>query len=295
MKAEEKHFGPVWFIPGENYGKYPHCHSIYIEGAGILIDPSSDRERLSRLKGDPGVNEVWLSHSHEDHLMHLDLFDDLPLCTSEQDAPVLSGIEIFMDALGIDEEYKPHWRPIIKNKFHFRPRKTSRFLENGQVLHLGSVTVEVIHTPGHTPGHLAFFFREQGILFMGDYDLTSFGPWYGDLAANIEEIIASVNRLKAVPAKLWFTSHEKGILKEAPPELWSKYLRVIEKREQKLIELLEKPRSFEDIVKACIIYHKPREPKMFFELGERLLMAKHLERLMNQGVLISENNLYIHK
>ena len=45
---EERKFGPVWFIPGERNGKYPYCHSLYIEGegGGILIDASSDRERL---------------------------------------------------------------------------------------------------------------------------------------------------------------------------------------------------------------------------------------------------------
>jgi len=292
MKAEEKHFGPVWFIPGENSGKYPHCHSIYIDEAGILIDPSSDRYRLYRLNEESGVREVWLSHSHEDHLMHLDLFEDLPLCTSEQDALVLSDIEMFMDVLGMDKEMKLQWRPIFKNKFHFRPRKPSRFLEDGQVLSLGSVTVEVIHTPGHTPGHLSFLFREQGILFMGDYDLTEFGPWYGDAAASIESVITSVKRLQAVPANLWFTSHETGIFEAAPPELWSRYLNVINKREQKLLDLLAKPRTFEDIVKACIIYGRPREPKIFFESGERVLMKKHLERLLNKGVVISENNLY---
>ena len=41
MTIAEKHFGPIWFIPGENKGKYPFCHSIYIEGPGILIDPAS--------------------------------------------------------------------------------------------------------------------------------------------------------------------------------------------------------------------------------------------------------------
>jgi len=45
---EEKHFGPVWFIPGENKGKYPFCHSVYIEGECILIDPASDRNRLEK-------------------------------------------------------------------------------------------------------------------------------------------------------------------------------------------------------------------------------------------------------
>jgi hypothetical protein len=47
---QERCFGPVRFIPGQNNGKYPNCHSIYIEGAGVLIDPASDRDRLIRLK-----------------------------------------------------------------------------------------------------------------------------------------------------------------------------------------------------------------------------------------------------
>jgi glyoxylase-like metal-dependent hydrolase (beta-lactamase superfamily II) len=79
---EEKHFGPVWFIPGENKGKYPFCHSVYIEGECILIDPASDRNRLEKLRATAGVKSVWLSHWHEDHFMHLDLFDDLPLWIS---------------------------------------------------------------------------------------------------------------------------------------------------------------------------------------------------------------------
>ena len=79
---EEQRWCPVWFIPGQNKGSYPYCHSLYIEGAGILIDPASDRERLIQLRKEHGVNAVLLSHWHEDHLMHLDLFDDLPLWIS---------------------------------------------------------------------------------------------------------------------------------------------------------------------------------------------------------------------
>ena len=44
----ETAFGPVRFIPGPNRGKYPHCHSVYVEGDQILIDPAADRERLDR-------------------------------------------------------------------------------------------------------------------------------------------------------------------------------------------------------------------------------------------------------
>ena len=103
---EEKHFGPVWFIPGENKGRYPYCHSIYIEEAEILIDPSSDRKRLLELKNENGVKEIWLSHWHEDHFMHLDLFDETPLCMMEADAHPLSDLEILLDAYGIDEKFK---------------------------------------------------------------------------------------------------------------------------------------------------------------------------------------------
>jgi glyoxylase-like metal-dependent hydrolase (beta-lactamase superfamily II) len=68
----EQTFGPVRFIPGPNRGKYPYCHSIYVEGARILIDPAADRERLKRLRAEEGVDAVWLSHWHEDHFMHLE-------------------------------------------------------------------------------------------------------------------------------------------------------------------------------------------------------------------------------
>jgi hypothetical protein len=49
----ERLFGPICFIPGKNKGKYPYCHSLFIEGAGILIDPASDRERLTRAVNTP--------------------------------------------------------------------------------------------------------------------------------------------------------------------------------------------------------------------------------------------------
>jgi hydroxyacylglutathione hydrolase len=55
---QEKHFGPVWFIPGETQGKYPYGISVYIEEAGVLIDPASDHDRLIELGKNPGVKKV---------------------------------------------------------------------------------------------------------------------------------------------------------------------------------------------------------------------------------------------
>ena len=293
---EERRFGPVRFIPGERDGKYPYCHSLYIEEEGILIDPSSNRERLSHLRQDPGVKAVWLSHWHEDHLMHLDLFNDLPLWMSEEDAPPLSDLEVFLDWYGMDDNDGPHrseFRNFMEEQFKFRPREPDRFLKGGETLQLGSVTMEVISAPGHTPGNLAFRFKEPGVLFMGDYDLTPFGPWYGDVYSSIEQTMASVERLRQIPAGVWITGHEQGVFEQEPGDLWDEYLNVILQREEKLLSLLGRPRNRREIIEAWIVYGKPREPKYFFEFGEWAIMQKHLERLIRQGRVVHERGRYV--
>ncbi|MBA4393604.1 MAG: MBL fold metallo-hydrolase [Desulfobacca sp.] len=290
---KEKHFGPIWFIPGKNNGKYPCCHSIYIEGDGVLIDPASDLERLVELKAGPGVREVWLSHWHEDHFMHLDLFEDRPLGISKIETPPLSDLDIFLDWYGLDiPEYRAQWRQLLLDQFHFQPRVPSRLFEGNEVLTLNSVTVEVIHSPGHTPGHLAFFFREPGVLFLGDYDLGKFGPWYGDLESSIEETISSIQKLRRIPARTWITGHETGLFELDPADDWDRYLGIIAKRESKLLEFLNRPRTMAEIISQWIVYRKQREPVAFFEFGEKAIMGKHLERLLKKGTIKKEGDYY---
>ncbi len=216
--AGEEHFGPVWFIPGSNKARYPHCNSVYIEGPGVLVDPASDRERLMELKKGPGVSEVWLSHWHEDHFMHLDLFDDVPFRITEMEAPPLADLDEFMRWYDMDVgDQGEWWKRVLKEQFHFRPRKPGGYLRPGERIALGPVTAEVIHAPGHTPGHLAFFFRGPDVLFLADYDLTRFGPWYGGRDSAIEDTISSVQMLRSIEAKVWITGHEpaeKAIMKK---------------------------------------------------------------------------------
>lgn len=290
---EERRFGPVWFIPGENRGKWPACHSVYIEDAGILIDPASNRDRLEELRHSSGVNEIWLSHWHEDHIAHLDLFDDLPLKISKQDAPMISDIELFLDGYAMHKpQMREFWKGLLLDTFHYKPRTPTEFLEDGQIIQTDNVTVEVIHAPGHTAGHLSFFFREPAVLFMGDYDLTKFGPWYGDHESSIQQTISSVNKLREIPAKVWLTCHEEGVFEENPGDLWDQFLGVIETREKKLLDLLQKPRTMEDIINAWIVYRKPREPRELHAFGEQAIMGKHLEELIQQSIVACKDGEY---
>lgn len=293
----EKSFGPVLFIPGKNSGRYPYCNSIFIKEAGVLVDPSSDRERLVHLKNEERIEQVWLTHFHEDHIMHLDLFDDIPFFMSGEDSIMLSSIDSFLDWewYEADEEAQKWWMNMIEKKFKFIPRKPSGFLKGGDVLKKNGVTVEVIHSPGHTPGSLSFYIREPGVLFVGDYDLTDFGPYYGDRKSSIKETMASINTLRQIKAKVVLTGHEDGIFENPPDSVWDRYVSVISKRENMLLEFLSSPRNMREIVDAHIVYGRQREPKSFFETGERGVMKKHIELLLEKGLIIRDGEYYRRK
>src|SRR5258706_9031965 len=52
--------------------------------------------------------------------------------------------------------------------FVIPPREPDALVEDGQKLALGELQVEIIHTPGHAPGHVMYHFPTQGILIGGD-------------------------------------------------------------------------------------------------------------------------------
>ena len=236
--------------------------------------------------------QVWLSHWHEDHFMDLDLFEDLPLGIHPLDAPPLADVEAFLDAYAIETPaFRDSWRSIVTEMFHYRARTPQVNLEAG-VRDLDGLTVEILHTPGHTPGHLCFFFPEHGVLFLGDYDLTGFGPWYGDRDSSIPDTLESVDRLRQVDAKIWIAGHETGVFEATPDAIWDDYLGVIFQRERKLLDLLARPRAMEEIVNAWIVYRKPREPKEFYAFAEQAIMSKHLELLMEKSMVRKENGKY---
>jgi glyoxylase-like metal-dependent hydrolase (beta-lactamase superfamily II) len=290
---EQNTFGPVRLIPGNNNGKYPYSHSLFIEEAGIIIDPASDREVLQDLRDRGKVSAVWLSHFHEDHFGMIDIFDGLPIWISERDAPPMASMSVFLDWYGIDGvEARDYWQRFMEEQFRYSPRKPSRFFQDGEVVDLGSEQVEVIPTPGHTPGNLSFLFRQAEILFIGDYDLTPFGPWYGDRYSSIEETIASIHRLREIPAKLWLTSHEAGVFTSPPGPLWNRYEGIIFERERKLLAFLKKQRTLQEIRNAWICYGKPREPKAFFEFAEGALIGKHLDYLLKRGLIQRKGEHY---
>lgn len=292
---QDRQFGRIRFIRGENGGKYPFSHSLYLQGdrVRVILDPACSLDKLTRLKGE-GVDCVWLSHWHEDHIRYMNIFEACPLWISERDFPPLTDLDVFLDWYGIEEAGpRDYWRKEMRETFDYRPRTEARFIADGETIDLGRLSAQVIATPGHTPGHLSFFFPEEELLFLGDYDLTSFGPWYGDVASSIEQTIESIHRLKSLPAKSWVAAHNTGIYQENPGKLWDNYENIIYQREEKILNYLLEPKTLREILSAWLIYGRPREPKELYEFNEKVLLKKHLESLERRGLILLENGRYI--
>lgn len=291
---EQRRFGNLVFIPGNNGGKYPFCNSLYIDDeVKGLLDPASDAQALKVLSETSAVDVLINTHYHEDHFAFNFLFPRAALCVHEKDAACLASMDALLAAYGIDDpEAVSLWRKFLVEGFNYRERTPDRILKDGEVIDFGKTRLRVVHTPGHTPGHCSFYCEQEGVLFMSDLDLTPFGPWYGDTASSIPETIASVKRLLEIPARAWITSHNMGILTENVAGAAARYLAVIDERERRIVDFLSTPKTLDEIAAQWFIYKKPREPLMFFAFGERGMTAKHLEYLMEKGRVCREQDRY---
>jgi glyoxylase-like metal-dependent hydrolase (beta-lactamase superfamily II) len=216
----------------------------------------------------------------------------------EADASVFEDLANFITVYGEDknDEEKQQWTDFMIDTCNYVPRKCDRFLRDGEVIEFGEVSMEVIHTPGHTPGHCAFYFPKERILFTADLDLVRAGPYYGDTISSLEDTISSLSRLASYSCDIYLTSHGKGIY-EGDPLYIQRYLGSIHQREQKLIEFLRtKPRTLDEITAKGIIYGPRKEIASIWNLSksERVMMQKHLELLMKRGLIVQEEDRFVY-
>lgn len=82
----------------------------------------------------------------------------------------------------------------------------TRVLKDGDTIDLGGRTVTVLHTPGHSPGHMCFWEADTGYLFTGDlvYKDTLFAYYP---STDPVAYLASLEKLAALPAKRIFPAH----------------------------------------------------------------------------------------
>jgi len=291
----KKRWGNLKLIEGENRGRYPFCHTLFWDGdSKVLIDPGCGRDKILEIADNCDLDAILLSHYHEDHFGWMSVFPDADLYIHAEDAPAIEDTEKFIECYGIERggESEMWLRKMLDGFYGFEPRKADVSFLGGEVLDFGDLRVEVIHTPGHSPGHSCFYFVEPDVLFLADFDLTPFGPWYGDLVGDIDAFLDSSEKVRYHPASYKVVAHDEPVFSGDIDEIWENYLAVIDRREERLLEFLKEPRSMDEIVDKRIVYGKRREPAAFYDFGEKATMLKHIERLAGKGMVAERDGRY---
>jgi hydroxyacylglutathione hydrolase len=161
-----------------------NCYIVGCEKTqqGAIIDPGDEGERILEAVQGSGltVTHVFLTHAHFDHIGAADEVMEAtgaPLALHPDDLPLLNagGGSIFF---GIQAPPIPD--PSIR-------------LADGQEITVGELTLRVLHTPGHTPGHVTFYEPNEGALFDGDV-LFAQGVGRTDLpGGSYETLMRSIN------------------------------------------------------------------------------------------------------
>jgi hydroxyacylglutathione hydrolase len=132
---------------------------LLVEGGhGVVVDPGEEPDRLlaalRRLQA--RLDAVWLTHADVDHVAGLaGLLDagDVPVYLHPAEVPLLQRAA----------DQAAAWGWVVRPP----PTKTEP-LADGQELELAGVRARCLFTPGHTPGHTAFYLPAERLVLTGD-------------------------------------------------------------------------------------------------------------------------------
>jgi hydroxyacylglutathione hydrolase len=285
--TEERNLGRSTVLFGDRGGRYPQGNCLVVRGVeeSVIVDPSL---ALHGEATPPAVDRVILSHCHEDHFAGLALYGDRPVHVHEADRAGLRSIDAMMEIYGYAEPVGSAFRESVLNEFHYAARPDARGYVDGETFDLGGgVTIRVIHAPGHTRGHSCLFVEPDGVLYLGDIELSSFGPYYGDAWSDLEAFERSLALVRGIDAKHYATFHHIGVLdgREAFLERLDRFGAMIADRERRLLEFLAEPHSIDEIVAHRFVY-RPQDPVPFADPVERRSMSQHLARFVGDGRVI---------
>ena len=279
--------GHTTILTGERNGKYPQGNSLVVRGRDetAIVDPSV---AVAEGRVDcPRVDRVLNSHCHEDHVAGNGRFPDVPWHLHEADLDGIRSLDGLMAIYGFDGAIDTSWRQVVLDQFHFTPRPDPTPFRDGDVFELGGgVRIRVIHAPGHTRGHSFFHVEPDDVLYLGDVDLSSFGPYYGDAWSSLVDFERTLAMARTLEARWYATFHHIGVVdgRAAFLEKLDRFAAVIANRERRLLEYLREPHTLDEVAAHRFVY-RPQDPVSFADPVERRSMGQHVERLIAAGAV----------
>lgn len=138
-----------------------NCSLIWCEKTrrAAVVDPGGDLEKIRAAvaEEDVTVEKILLTHAHIDH--------------AGGTAELSKELGIPIEGPQKEDNFWIVGLPQQAQMFGFPAPEVftpDRWLEDGQQVTVGNKTLEVLHCPGHTPGHVVFYHKESGLALVGD-------------------------------------------------------------------------------------------------------------------------------
>lgn len=288
-------FGPVSVYFGDKNGKYPDGNQVIVRGsdAVAVFDTPISANYIG-----PDFTEADLcimGHVHEDHVAGLHLLQGKPVHVHEQDLDAMRSWNGLAAAFGYTGDVSDETRVRFEQEFNYVERPDAIAYKDGAIWDLGGVQVRAIHMPGHTPGHCVLLVEPYGVAFVGDIDLSGFGPYYGDVTSSLKDFRTTLERVKDVPAKVWVTFHHKGVYTDRARFLddLAAYTARLDERDARLLDMLRGgPQSMQQLVSQRLLY-----PAHYHETWvdgvEARSISMHLQEMMEHGrVMVDAEGRY---
>ena len=286
-------FKDIYFVRGDRNGGYPYSNSLLI--GNYLIDTGISWKHLKKLKKQFSIDNVILSHWHEDHISGNSLLKGSKfLCHVKDKAPIEDIDKMFpyynVEGSNAGEEFG-----ALFGLIGMENTRITETINDNEILNIDNhMKLKVVHTPGHTAGHCAFYELNSKIAFFADMDLTRF-PYYATIDSNLMEYEKSIKRLKEIEIEIAILGHRDPVSgKHNIREELDKFRSIIFKRDERILSQLseQKPLHPSELKGKNLIY-KRYTYEEFEVISELVMIEKHFEKFLMENLVIKKDNGYV--
>ncbi len=314
-RFDGKFLAPGIILIRPSIRKYLTTNSLlFVDETNLLIDAGFQHNsgQLQTLKKTIEPDIVLFSHYHLDHVFGSHIFTESRKIIHSSEMKPFSSLESFLDFCYFNTPISKENLEIWNERLHFflslenlsnwqglALDKVESF-ESTDTLDLGKFQLQILHLPGHSPGHCGIFEPINKILFIGDLDISrALFAWYGWKNADLSQFRHSVLVVKEFieenDVSIIVPSHSKPVSKEEGLLRLNKLYNVFDFRKNQILDFIAKNKdgtTFTELTKQSFIYQgKKSDPPFIWELFEKIHIEKHVEELVNKGEVVCDGNL----
>lgn len=254
------------------------------------------------------ITKIVLSHAHPDHMGGMEILApelkpetiiiheldfpfalnpeklessfDIPLC--KERLKERGNVEDQSDTTGDSGKKGPAFDLLNYFKSVNCPMssvKANTIVKEGDCIKIGTYNFEVLHTPGHAPGHISLYERKKRFLLAGDI-LGDVVPWYSPSSGGVIGYLKSLKKIETLDIDFILPSHG-DVISDANKVIGKTRKELLKRDEVILMNLKKGPKSFHELVQEFF-----DSPSAQFFPGTPILQC-HLQKLRIEGKIKS--------